>query len=72
MTDSSVFIVRCPLCGIANRIPASREGEAGRCGSCRAGLPPLHSMPVTLDDNSFDSFVNAFPGPVMAEFWAPW
>ena len=72
MTDSNVFIVTCPKCGTANRVPASREGDVGRCGNCRADLPPLHSMPVPLTDQSFDPFVNAYPAPILAEFWAPW
>jgi len=71
-TDSTAFIVACPQCGTANRVPASREGEAGRCGNCRANLPPLHATPVPLTDRSFDPFVNAYPVPVLAEFWAPW
>jgi thioredoxin 2 len=35
-------------------------------------LPPVLAHPVTLDDRTFDGFVRDYPGPVLAEFWAPW
>ena len=66
------YIVTCAACGTGNRIPAEREGKKGRCGNCRAELPPLYYRPVQLTDSSFGSFIAAYPGPVLAEFWAPW
>jgi len=66
------FIVTCPSCGNGNRIPADKEGLRGRCGACRAALPPLYIHPQQLTDTSFDAFVAAYPGPLLAEFWAPW
>lgn len=66
------FIIHCPACGVANRVPAASEGRAGKCGSCGAALPPLHTRPVELTDRSFDAFVAGYQNPVLAEFWAPW
>lgn len=66
------YLLTCPACGAGNRIPAEREGVAGRCGRCRAALPPLYRRPQPLDDSSFNPFVSRYPGPVLAEFWAPW
>jgi thioredoxin 2 len=66
------YLIRCPSCGAANRVPAASEGKSGRCGSCHGALPPLHTAPVTLGDRTFDGFLAAYPGPVAAEFWAPW
>jgi thioredoxin 2 len=66
------YIIHCPACGTANRVPAASEGKTGKCGACHAPLPPLHRSPVTLTDSTFDAFVNAYGGPVLAEFWAPW
>lgn len=37
-----VYTVTCRACGTANRIPVEREGQAGRCGECRAALLPFH------------------------------
>jgi len=71
MTTPS-YLVHCPSCGTANRIPAAKEGLAGRCGQCRAKLPPLYYQPQPLTERSFDEFVRAYPGPILAEFWAPW
>ncbi len=66
------YIIHCPTCGTANRVPAASEGRAGTCGSCRASLPPLHTRPVAVTDRTFDTVVGAYPGPVLVEFWAPW
>jgi len=69
MTD---YRVTCPACGKSNRIPADREGVAGRCGNCRAQLPPLYYQPQVLNEGNFDGFVRSYNGPILAEFWAPW
>jgi len=68
----STIVVTCPACGTGNRIPADKEGMRGRCGSCRAALPPVYRTPQSLDAGTFDAFVAGYPGPVLAEFWAPW
>lgn len=68
----SSYIVTCSACGTGNRIPAEKEGKSGRCGSCHAELPPLYTRPQQLGDKDFDSFIANYPGPVLAEFWAPW
>ena len=70
MTET--YLIRCPACGVSNRVPASSERKSGTCGNCRAALPALYTSPVALTDRSFDPFVASYPGPVLAEFWAPW
>ena len=66
------YTVTCAACGSANRVPADKEGLKGRCGSCKAELPILYWQPQQLNDRTFDDFVKRYPGPVLAEFWAPW
>jgi thioredoxin 2 len=66
------IVVTCPSCGTGNRIPADKEGMHGRCGSCRATLPPMFRTPQQLDSGTFDAFLASYPGPVLTEFWAPW
>jgi len=66
------YIITCPSCGTANRIPADKEAVRGRCGSCKAALPPLYCHPREVSDRTFDAFVSSYPGPVLVEFWAPW
>jgi thioredoxin 2 len=48
------------------------EGKKGHCGNCRTPLPPLYFRPQQLTNSSFEGFINNYPGPVLAEFWAPW
>lgn len=68
----SSYTVSCRQCGTANRIPADKEGKTGRCGQCHAALPPLYRSPRPLTESTFDDFLARYPGPVLAEFWAPW
>jgi thioredoxin 2 len=70
--NGGTYLIHCPACGVANRVPAASEGRAGKCGNCRGLLSPLYARPVALTDRSFDSFVGSYPGPVLAEFWASW
>jgi thioredoxin 2 len=70
--SGATYLIRCPGCGTTNRVTAASEGRAGKCGACHVVLPPLYTKPVTLTDRSFDSFVECYPGAVLAEFWAPW
>lgn len=66
------YFVKCPSCGTDNRIPTDKEGLKGQCGSCKAALPPLYLHPQQLTNSTFDAFVASYPGPLLAEFWAPW
>ena len=68
----SPIVVTCPSCGSGNRIPADKEGRHGRCGNCQTVLPPMYRTPQQLNSGSFDAFLASYPGPVLAEFWAPW
>lgn len=66
------YTVTCGSCGTANRIPADKQGKSGRCGTCHATLLPMYYQPRSLDEKSFDGFIKGYPGPILAEFWAPW
>lgn len=66
------YMVKCPTCATINRLPVASEGKAGRCGACHGALPPLYVRPIALTERDFDSFIENYPGPVVAEFWAPW
>jgi thioredoxin 2 len=69
------IIVRCPLCGARNRVPAARWGDnKAVCGRCKSRLPPSRlfpDRPVYISDDSFDREVLGFEGPVMVEFFSP-
>ncbi len=66
------YLVKCPSCGVSNRVPAEMAGKSGNCGECRGSLPALYVEPIAMGDNSFREFLQGYAGPVFAEFWAVW
>jgi thioredoxin 2 len=61
----------CPTCGAANRVPARHLSDTGRCGACKASLPPLDE-PLDVDENSFAEITGEARVPVLTDFWASW
>ena len=61
----------CEACGAVNRIPARHLADSGRCGACKAPLPPV-SAPLEVDENSFRDIVGEAHVPVLVDFWASW
>jgi thioredoxin 2 len=43
----------------------------GRCGACKAELPPL-AEPLDADAALFDAVVRAVDVPILVDFWAEW
>jgi len=65
-------IVRnCTTCGKPNRIPAKHLADTGRCGACKAALPPV-AEPVAVGPAEFDEIVRESKVPVLVDFWASW
>jgi len=54
-----------------NRVPARHLADTGRCGSCKAALPPA-GEPIPVDPESFDELIRDARVPVLADFWASW
>jgi thioredoxin 2 len=68
----SFSVIRsCPGCAKGNRIPAAHLSDAGRCGVCKATLPP-QSEPLEVDDSAFAAIVRDAKVPVLVDFWAAW
>ena len=62
----------CPTCSKQNRVPARHLHETGRCGACKAELPPLDA-PIEVESASeFDAVVGEARVPVLVDFWAEW
>jgi thioredoxin 2 len=61
----------CPSCGTKNRIPAKHFADAGKCGACKAALPPV-GEPVEVGAEEFDKVVRESRVPVLVDFWAAW
>lgn len=65
------MIRNCPSCGKPNRIPARHLSDTGRCGACKAPLPPV-SEPIAVASADFDEIVRESRVPVLVDFWAEW
>lgn len=61
----------CAQCGQKNRVPAKHLASTGRCGSCKAPLPPF-AEPIAADDVLFDEIIQNAAVPVLVDFWAEW
>jgi thioredoxin 2 len=54
-----------------NRVSSRHLATQGRCGKCKAALPPL-SEPIEVDDGDFRDIIKDSPVPVLVDFWADW
>jgi len=61
----------CPACGANNRIPSKHLSDTGRCGSCKAPLPPV-SEPIEVDASAFAEITRESKVPILVDFWAEW
>jgi thioredoxin 2 len=65
------FIRNCQSCGQANRVPASHLSDTGRCGACKAALPPV-AEPIEVNEDEFQQVIRDSKVPVLVDFWAAW
>jgi thioredoxin 2 len=65
------LIRTCPSCGVKNRIPPEHVAETGKCGKCKAALPPV-SEPIDADPELFQAITGSATVPVLVDFWAAW
>lgn len=61
----------CPVCGRVNRVPPAHLADTGRCGACKASLPPV-DVPIDADSALFDAVLREARVPVLVDFWAAW
>lgn len=61
----------CKLCGSRNRIPVVHLADTGKCGVCKAALPPVDE-PLEVDSQQFDEIIQNARVPVLVDFWAAW
>jgi thioredoxin 2 len=52
-------------------VAAKHLADSGRCGACKAVLPPV-AEPIDADAESFDAIVREASVPVLVDFWAAW
>lgn len=65
------MIRTCPSCSRPNRVAAKNLAATGRCGACKAPLPPI-AEPIDVDAVLFDEIVRDATVPVLVDFWADW
>lgn len=65
------LIRTCKSCERKNRIAVEHLSDTGRCGACKAALPPLDE-PLQVDVERFDEIVSGARVPVLVDFWAEW
>jgi thioredoxin 2 len=70
---SEARLIRCPSCGVTNRVPLEKvkEGLTPICGRCKARMP-IALEPVVVTDATFAAEVERSPLPVLLDLWAPW
>ncbi|HTU51194.1 MAG TPA: thioredoxin domain-containing protein [Acidobacteriaceae bacterium] len=61
----------CAHCKQKNRVSAKHLSASGRCGACKAELPPL-AEPLAVDSAAFDDIVQNAAVPILVDFWASW
>ena len=61
----------CTHCKQKNRVSAKHLSATGRCGACKAELPPL-AEPLAVDSALFDDVVQNTTVPILVDFWASW
>src|SRR3954453_21932782 len=70
---SETQLIRCPSCGVTNRVPLEKveSGLKPICGRCKTPVP-VHQSPVTVTDVTFSDEVERSPVPVVLDMWAAW
>jgi thioredoxin 2 len=70
---SETQLIRCPSCGVTNRVPLEKveSGLTPIRGRCKTRIP-VDNKPVTVTDATFSAEVERSPLPVVLDMWAPW
>src|SRR6202000_2344304 len=72
MRRAAMSVIReCPSCHQKNRVPSKFLASTGKCGACKAPLPP-QAEPIAVDEAAFDEIVQNSNVPVLVDFWAAW
>lgn len=66
------LIRNCPTCGRSNRIPAKHLSDVGKCGACKADLPPIGEPIEVNNEEQFNEIIRESKVPVLTDFWASW
>jgi thioredoxin 2 len=70
VTAGSPIVAACPQCHAVVRVPSDRSDQHPKCPRCKSEL--LTGTTVSLDKDSFATYVQRTSLPVLVDFWAPW
>jgi thioredoxin 2 len=70
-SEGMAAIRSCKQCGQKNRIAGKHLADTGKCGACKAALPPMNE-PLSADLELFDEVIQSSKVPVLVDFWAEW
>lgn len=73
MNETKAQLIRCPSCGVTNRVPLEKVegGLTPVCGRCKTRIP-VDPRPVTVTDATFPAEVERSTQPVVVDMWAAW
>ena len=69
-TAESAILAACPQCHAVVRVPSDRSDQHPKCPRCKSEL--LTGTTVSLDKDSFATYIQRTSLPVLVDFWAPW
>ncbi|MEJ2082709.1 MAG: thioredoxin TrxC [Acidobacteriota bacterium] len=65
------LLIRCPSCGVVNRVRLVGSSMQPTCGRCKT-LLRLTEEPIHITAENFRKEVLSWPGSVLIDFWAAW
>ncbi len=70
--NGEFVLVRCPACGVKNRVAQHEPNLRPKCGRCGTPLLVADGTVVTVTDSNFSQKVLSANLPVLLDCWAPW
>lgn len=68
----TAIFVSCPTCSTKNRVPATKQHLAVRCGRCKERVDiKKAAIPVELGDKTLDNFIRSVHLPILVDFFSP-
>jgi thioredoxin 2 len=70
---SETKLIRCPSCGVTNRVPLEKveSGLKPVCARCKTPIP-FDLKPLAVTDATYSAEVERSPLPVVLDMWAAW
>lgn len=63
------MLIKCPHCKKTNRLSVEKLSNKPICGVCHHSF---FSLPIEVNQDSFDELISQKNMPILVDFWAPW